>query len=345
MRQTRILPVFAAALALVVMPRAALGDGGMIAKAPYWIHEHQQFAYLDWNEDAGREQLTVRPGFRGDARDFVWLMPVPSEPDVSVGDAALFGSLRAATDPIYRHRDEGWSCDRQGSHLTADSGAAVDILSERVIDVYHVLIVQATNAGALTDSLLAWGHLDAENSAEITPILQDYVAADWTFVAARIDSAAYAAAYPEAVHGNWYYGALRPLVFEFAADCPVYPMRLSRVSAEALTWVELYVEADHRYEHPRLDAVYANRISNSELEDLWRTYPLVAAELPAGRFLTRLQGEIAPMHMDVDYVLQRAGDDREFRSIRYSGWPATNVLLGGAVLVWAARKWRRRRRG
>ncbi|MCP4571420.1 MAG: DUF2330 domain-containing protein [bacterium] len=344
MKRSLILILAATAITWMAGAGTAAADGTMLARAPYVIHEHQQHAYLDWDEDAGFEQLTIRPGFRGDARDFVWLVPVPSEPGVDVADAAFFGSLRAATEPIWRDRDEGWSCDRNTSIMSPDEGMSVDLISSQVIDVYEVLVVWAEDADALADSLLQWGHLHDGNVEEVTPILEDYVAEGWSFVAARIDSAAFVAAYPHAAEGYWYTGALRPLVFGFETDQPVYPMRLSRVSADRKTWIELYVEADHRYEHPRLDAVYANRFSEGELDALRRQSPLVADRLEAGRLLTRLQGVISPAHMTEDFFVQRARDDREFRPIHYSGWPVTGLLFGGAGMAWVLRRWRRKRR-
>ncbi len=341
MTRTRILQAAAAALVLATVPLSARGDGGMIPMPPYDIRENVQFAYLDWEQDTGTEQLTVLPGFRGDAREFVWLMPVPSEPVVTAGDAALFSDLRSATGPIWRHRDDGWNCSRDRLVDYAAGDGSVEIISDDVIDLYRVLVVRAEDADALADSLLAWGHLHDGNVAEVTPILDDYVAEGWAFVAARVDSAAFVAAYPGAVEGSWYHGALSPLVFSFTADRPVYPMRLSRVSADAMTWIELYVEADHRYEHALMDAVYANPFSAEELEGLQRWHSLAVAKLSTGRFLTRLQGNIIPAQMDADFIPRRASDDREFRTVQYSGWPATSLLLGGAMLVWVGRKWRR----
>jgi Uncharacterized protein conserved in bacteria (DUF2330) len=63
------------------------------------------------------------------------------------------------------------------------------------------------------------------------PILANYIAHDWYFVAIRLASRAA--------------GEIRPLAIAFHTGSIVYPMRLSHV-ATALVSLELFVDASHR---------------------------------------------------------------------------------------------------
>lgn len=345
-----LLPLF---LALAVaVPGDARADGGYVSPYGFPVWEPGQTAFLRHDAAAGVEELSILPRFFGEPTDFAWLVPVPSLPEVAEADPELFRQLSTLTAPVYRSRDSFWNCE---SRFTTDhggrglDGGGVEIIDDQVIGIYRMQIVAATEAGALTDSLSAWGFLHEGNLPLVAPVLADYVADGWYFVAMSIDSTAAAAVrwpYGKVAAGDqappFWYPALQPMAFRFAAAEPVYPLRISQVSAGGYSPVSLYVAADRRVDFPGARTLYANRLSAGEHAAIAGAYPAAGAVLEPGRWLTRLYREYSGAEMDADLVLQAAASQSEVRIVHYSGLPVWTVAFGGAVAWWVARRRHRR---
>ncbi len=323
----------------------ALADGMIVGRAAAPIWENEQLAFVEWDEEAGSESLSVLPGFYGIAREFAWVVPVPAVPEVSPAPRALFTDLSALTAPRYRSRDDGWDCDR--STFSSDAldlpGDGVDVLQRGLVGYYDVMVLAADDAAALGDTLAAWGFLHAGNIAQVAPLLDDYVQRGWVFVTMRVDSTAFAAAFPGYPGSQYTYGGLEPVTLRFAVAAPIYPMLLSSVSAAWDTWVRVFVRAGHRMDLPGARTAYANRIDAGEWSALAPLHPTAAARLPAGCFLTRLERRMGPDEMTSDLPLTRAPTDTEFRELRYGSFPLFSVFVGTWGVAWAVGKWRRRR--
>jgi hypothetical protein len=321
----------------LLAPATAFADGAFFEPFGRAIWEFEQLAYLGWNEAESTETLVILPRFYGDAREFAWVVPVPAVPQVTAGDPELFRQLFTLVAPEYHHRDSSWDCDPT---FEADGDADgpppdVEIIWHDLVDIYDVMVVQAHDGPALADSLTAWGFLHEENSDQAQPLLADYVARGWSFAVMTIDSTAYA--------GGGAYGGLNPLALTFATTEPVYPMRLSALSAANDTEVRLFVAADHRLEFPGARTEYANRFDDAEFPILRRRYPEVAALLQPGRFLTCLEVTLGPQDMTDDLYLARAPRDDEFRRVVHGDFSLFGAFLAGSTFSWVAWKARRAR--
>ncbi len=327
-------------LALVVVlaaPSAVLAGGGYLTPPEHIMYEPAQQAFIDHDAGADIEQLTILPGFRGDAREFVWLVPVPALPEVAVADRELFQELDALTRPIYRHRDGQWDCFSNRSHDIAFDGdpEPVDIINRQLVGYYQTVTLSATEAPALLDSLTVWGFLHDGNREVATAAITDYVARAWFFVAVRIDSTAMAEVFPYFQGEVW--GGLDPLQLTFASDEIIYPMKISAVSATAVSSVILYVKTDHRLTFAGANTPYANRFTAEEISQL-NLMPAVQAPLRPGDFVTRLDREYRRDEMTEDLVLRRADNDDEFLAVNYSGFPWTGLVLLVPPLGMAVRR-------
>lgn len=341
---------------VVVGAATARADGGFLPYPGYDIWEPGQTALLAYDESTGAESLSILPRFGGEPTDFAWIVPVPSLPQVTESEPALFGELAALTAPPAHERDEFWQCTRQDMQPLAggdqDNGG-VEVVDERVVGIYRTTIIGAADAAALFDSLTAWGYLHAGNREAVTPVLQDYVDDGWYFVAMAVDSAAVAnagwpygkaaAVAPGAPY--WYYPALQPVTFTFTSPTCVYPLRISRLSTQLENTVSLYVAAEHRLEFPGCRTSYANRLTAAERAALAERYPRAAAAVGDRRFLTRLYRGYAADEMDDDLVLTPAAADTEYLPVRYSGLPFGWLAFGGSAFAWLGWRWRRWRRG
>lgn len=325
-----------ALLAALCPAASALADGCIVAPYAYEIWEVGQIAYLDWDADTSTERLHILPRLQGDVTSFAWIVPVPSLPELDESDAEAFRQLAWLTQPETRRRDEGWSCE-QADYLVqpADNGG-VDVIAEELLGIYDSTILAASDAGALTDSLTAWGFLHTDNADDFTPLLDAYVQDGWYFVTLRVDSTAFAD-----MQQDWYWNAgLDPIALSFATDAPVYPMRISALSATDDTSVIIYANADARLDFDGAETEYANALTEGEVRAIRAEYPQLGAWLEAGDYLTKLRRRYTPAEMDADVYLVPADSQAEFRRIYYSGVPVTTGLL---LAIFGAVWWRGRR--
>jgi hypothetical protein len=350
----RLLNLLAILALTATQAGGARADGGFVAPYGFPVWEPGQTAFLHHDAAAGIEELSILPRFYGEPTDFAWIVPVPSLPEVWAADPELFRQLSALTAPVYRSRDGFWDCASRFDYAAGDAeptDGGVEIIDDQVIGIYRTLIVAATAAGALTDSLDTWGFLHEGNRAAVLPVLEDYVDEGWYFVAMSVDSAAVAGAgwpYGKAAtspDAPWYwYPALQPMTFRFASAQPIYPLRISQVSAPDASPVSLYVAADHRVDFPGARTLYANRLEAREHAAVVAAYPAAGIRLDAGQWLTRLHRDYTAPEMIADLILLPAATQTEIRTVHYSGVPVWTTVFGVSVGWWVVRR-RRRRRG
>lgn len=323
-----VAAIFVLSLAFAVPAQA---DGTIIGPWGSELYETSQIAVMIHDAAAGAETLHVLPGFRSDTSDFAWIVPVPALPEVAVSDIVLFREAVELTAPVWRHRDEAWSCTQEdyeyGYPEPADNG--VDIIDDRIVGVYRTMVLGADDASALADSLTAWGFLHEGNEEQTLAVLDSYIERSWYFVAIKIDPESFEHWQTE---GGYWFGRLDPIRLEFASDEPVYPLEISALSAAQSSEVILYTITDARLTFPGATTLYANRLTDGELQEIRSAYPRFGVLLHTGDFLTKLRRSYAPDEMDEDLVLTPDVDDDEFHQVFHSGVPLTTVLLLGTGL-------------
>ena len=331
---------------LMALASLALADGMFIAPRGYFMYEPVQQAFIDWDEEAETEALTILPSFYGDASSFAWIVPVPGLPQLALADRQLFQELDNLTRPVYRSRDGNWNCSGDYAVYDAAGGGqnGVDVINQETIGYFQTMVLSATSAPALLDSLTSWGFLHADNVEAITETITDYVDRSWYFVTMQVDSTALSEYYNgEYYYYDYYYGGLDPITLTFSTPDPVYPMKISAYSADQDTRVHVYLKAAHRMTFDGAETYYANRFTARELDNLDYS-PFLREALRSGDFLTKLRRGYRPSEMTEDVYFTRAGNDEEFVLINYSGWPVTTLLLVGPPCAWGIWRSRRKRR-
>jgi hypothetical protein len=223
--------------------------------------------------------------------------------------------------------------------IDAPGGNLVDVYATERVGIYDTMILGANDAGALADSLEAWGYLHERNREAVLAALRFYIDQDWFFVAMRTD----ASRLDDPDRAGYRYGGLEPIHLGFESAEPVYPLRVSAVSAPSWSQVLLYVCAPHRMTFEGAVAEYANRITDRELASVRRLYPGLGEAIARPCFLTKLRKNYSSNEMTADLVLERAPDDAEFRRIVYGGIPMTEMLFL-AIALGAYRRLHRPRR-
>lgn len=189
-------------------------------------------AVIVWDETARKEHFIRRASFRGTARDFGFLVPTPSRPELAEIDDSIFDSLGWATRPkvIEKRVTRGvelTSCAFffLGARSSAVPSASVRVLEETRVAGYDAAVLQADDPAALAAWLKERGYAEGPS---LTEWLAPYVEKRWMITAFKVadPAAARAAAAPPAADPN----AVRPLGtaavrMTFATDRPLFPYR------------------------------------------------------------------------------------------------------------------------
>jgi hypothetical protein len=322
-------------LSILVGPLApsASADGGFITSYYHSISEPTQMAFIKFDSQLKRQQMIIQPGIETTTPDFAWIIPVPALPEIDTENGELFRDCYYLTKPINARRDESWGCDeydsRVGGVMNPGDGG-VTIYDEEQVGIYNTITVGATEAGQLSDSLTVWGYLHETNRTAIEEALQYYIDKEpvWYFVAIQIDSS-------EVVMPNepYWTGAIEPVSFTFDSETPIYPMRISAISAPQTTELLLYISADHRMTFPGAQTEYSNRLSGGEYHYIANRYSSLTSLISENCYLTKLRQMIPLSEMENDILITRAPTDNEFRPIGYSQFP---MSLGILLLISAA---------
>lgn len=329
-----------ALLALLAGAPHVRADGGFMPPLGLSIYEPNQLALIRYDEATQTEDLIVHARFQGNAHDFGWIIPVPSLPALEAADAMLLWECAELTAPLYRHRGD-WGCMAEDSDTyyapAGNRDDNVTVYEDQALGIYRALTVGADDAAALADSLEAWGYLHIENRERVLEALQFYVEKSWFFVALKTD----VDADDDPPHGYWE-GGIDPVHLHFTTATPVYPLRISALSATESSEVLLYALASHRMTFPRAQTEYANRIDADERVAIRRQYPRLAEWIEESTYVTKLRCTFSPASMTDDLVLTRAARDEEFRIIHYySDASSTGFLLLAVAGILAARSRRR----
>ncbi|GGL67562.1 hypothetical protein GCM10010129_08660 [Streptomyces fumigatiscleroticus] len=333
-RHVRVLTLVLALLAVqfgsLLAPAHACGCGAMVPDGGRHLSVGGEVSVVRW--DGRQEQIVMSLTVHGDADRAAWIMPVPHRATVRLGDQALFDELSAATAPVHRDRYHFWPQDGDWPLVTGDdmagappapgADAGVGVVGRRRLGPFDVAQLTAADPDALGTWLDTHGFTFPPRLARA---LEPYVDRRWEYVAVRLA--------PE-TGGAPLTGTLDPLHLTFAADAPVYPMRLSRLAATPQS-LRLYVLAAHRMqprsaiggEPPHVS--YAGRPAAS-------SGPL--AELAAGTpYLTAIDQEFPrPENISGDHELRRAAHDTAYQQVIYedrlltvAGLPAWLLTAGG----------------
>jgi len=267
------------------------------------ITEPFQKALIIYDKDM--EHLVLQVSYKGNASEFVWLVPTPSRPQVSKVDSPIFHWLHNATAPKIKYwfdadqKIRGFYHGGKAATLGAPGGLDVRVLEEKQVGVYDIAVLRAGDA----DDLLQWLR---QNGYQITPklipVVSDYIRRGWVFTAMRINTG-----YQDRATQRLREGVLQSLKFKFRTSEPIYPLRVSSLN-RGKTKILLYVVAAHRVDEPLMTTecsldYYASHawfgiVGVLQYEPEW----------PSAR-LTKLTAELDSEQMTRDLVLKPASSD------------------------------------
>ncbi|MCE5324588.1 DUF2330 domain-containing protein [bacterium] len=219
-------------------------DGVMLPQRIAWlekqvktlINEPEQKAVIYFNR--GEETLIISPRYEGSAKNFAWVIPVPSRPRVEKGDAEIFGDLdrlllsfRKTVSPVE---------------------TPINVLEQKTTGDYDVSVLKSTDGNALIQWLDENAYHLPEKASE--PV-DSYAREGWTFVACKVHD-------PESAESGLQSGTLTPLKLKFLSRKPVYPLRLSSANPKAFDIaISLILPEGEREHEVKIDGL-PDRIAN-----------------------------------------------------------------------------------
>lgn len=209
-----------AAISLVLIgfyPAISQADGMVVPMPQYWVQETGQKAAILYEN--GTETLVISTTFQGNANDFAWIVPVPGKPTVTKGSDELFTNLEKLTQ--IRNQPQPVPMDALGLG-GKETSSGVTVIETKQVDYYDVAVLSATDK----DSLVNWLKENKYNLPDSASyLLSQYIQDNWYFVAMKVN--------PQALEWSDVSQQLRnghatPVVFSFATNKMVYPLRISK---------------------------------------------------------------------------------------------------------------------
>jgi len=329
-------------LALVVLINlsSVIADGAYFPEPGYWVRPGQQRAIIFYENN--EETLILTSNFQGNAKDLVWIIPVPEKPEITKANEEIFTEIAKLAQPQY---DTGIS---YGAMLKTTAGgdyeSSVFVLESKKVDYYDVNVLAASNS----QDLVRWFNENGyDYPEEYGYVLNHYISKNWGFVAIKVSPEAQGA---KEIMQDLKEGHATPVKLVFESDKPVFPLKISSVDFKPekenmdyygsdYTSIQLYVIAGSKYEAgSNFYIQYGNWVKKSQIEKLGKDEsgnPLIQ---PGEKeyFLTSLYANIAKSQMDNDIFLEPVNDNKKVNAGPETWQLFLYGLLTGLIvlLVW-----------
>ncbi|WP_106089486.1 DUF2330 domain-containing protein [Enhygromyxa salina] len=201
------------------MPVDQTGENILFHVTDTSVEAHIQIQY---NPDSGAEQ-------------FAWVIPVMAIPEFSVGSQLMFDAVLAASVPSYGLSIQNDFCsDENVPQSAGETGAADDggfggsatggdegsngdptVVLQTTVGAFDISVLE----GGTVESVMQWlGDNGYQQDPAAEPILAEYLANDFLFVAMKLSNQAGV----DEIH---------PIVIRYEGNEPCVPIRLTRIAA------------------------------------------------------------------------------------------------------------------
>lgn len=222
-------------LALVgalVAPSPALACGGFFCSSLEPVDQSAERILFAVDEQQGTVTAHVQIFFEGDADDFAWVVPVPSVPELFLSTDSLFSVLDERVGPRFDIREDRSSCTSGDERsyavdavYSASESGGVNVVSTGQVGPYDTVVLQATDAFALSEWLAGHG-FDLPDGVD--EALTPYLAEGQYLVALRLSK-------------DRSSGEIAPIGLRWSASSVMVPIRLTSIAARPDMRLEVYV--------------------------------------------------------------------------------------------------------
>lgn len=180
-------PFLAAIVALAVFAPRSAHACALLSSEDTTVQVDGEEVLIVWDAEASREHLIRHIGFQGDAEDFGFLVPTPSEPEVAEVTGTPFETLfRLYHRPAPRARSTLRSRGGGGG-IGLGSMDDVEVVAQHHVAGQTATVLRANDSAALDRWLADNGYPSGE---ALRNYLESYVARGWYVTAFKYDAGA-----------------------------------------------------------------------------------------------------------------------------------------------------------
>lgn len=149
-----------------------------------------QTVIILWDAEQKKQHFIRKASFASEDQDFGFIIPSPTEPELSESGNDAFATLQKLTEPevIKRPRPSdgmGCGCGEPKSVMMPMAKSDVTVLQEKKVAGYQAAVLDAKSSNALTTWLKDNGYA---YSAELAAWAQPYVDQGWKFTALKVSA-------------------------------------------------------------------------------------------------------------------------------------------------------------
>lgn len=305
-RVLRRLGVFALAAGLSAVPAPPAADA--CAPAPprnVVVEVASESAVVAWDPATRTQHFVRRAAFNATAgegaqvRDFGFLVPTPTRPELAEADDRAFEELAKVTAPKTEKRPRpsggcGFGC---GSASKSD-GSSVEVLEEKRVGGYDAKVLKATDAEALA----AWlREHEYESRPALTAWLKPYVEKGWIVTAFKIARA------PDSPAGRVV--GTSAVRMSFKADAPFFPYSEPEDARSAKTrrLLRVFVLSDTKVDGRKEGkgdwggkVVWAGKLTTEQAQELAPLLKIPGYKVDASTWVTEFEDPSSPRPGDAD---------------------------------------------
>jgi hypothetical protein len=304
-----------------------------------------QTVIILWDAATKTQHFIRKASFKGEADDFGFLVPSPSQPELSESGNEAFPVLQKLTEPekIKRKRPSGGvACGCGGLAPTAGKAdlGQVRVLEDKLVAGFRARVLETKSADALVDWLKENGYAF---SPEVKAWARPYVEKGWKITALKV-----AKSKEEKENQTVAASALR---MSFQTDRPLFPYREpdSKTAAEKVgakqRLLRIYFLAEAKYQGELTKEVpwtgqvaWANKVSEADRKKVLELLKLPARTGPAEWWLTEFEDNWPYRVAPADVHFSRAADQSTVARepiIEYvsSAWPTDVMVYAIAVVM------------
>ena len=323
-------------------------DGGVFYPPGYYMSETGQKALIYYQNQT--ENLVVSTSFQGNSKDFAWVIPTPSKPEIFKSDVSLFTTLQKIT----KTSDYSSRVYDAMPTLGTKSESSVQVIEEKTIDIYDTVILKATDDKALAQWLQDNGYTFPQNKSYL---LQDYINNNWYFVIAKIQNVL---TQDSEIKEQLSTGTITPLRLQFQSSKIIYPMKLTRLALDYAKennpdkttneaqldqyfpemQINLYVLTDSKTTQNQLETDWANWIKSKDIADLNNS--VIEDDWIKGNklFLTKMSNNIDIQDVDNDFLITKADNNSVYpvpvyKTFNFWLWNFLSFLLTVLIAVFS----------
>lgn len=291
---------------------AAVGSACCIVSAGEEVLLTHENVVIVWDAKAKRQHFIRQASFDSKGKNFGFIVPTPTVPDLSIAEESAFSLLQDLVPP-----PRSIGCAKSEETEATASAGGVEVLKEEQVGDYQATVVKATDGAALNAWLKKNGFV---SRPAMTEWLDGYTKQKWVFTALRYKADPNASTDTKAVR------------ISFATDRPHYPYRMPKD-----TWPEGHNRPLKLYfvSSSQMDAKYVETDDHWEASTEW-SGPLPQSSRQALASALHLKDADLPANAQVTIFenrLNEKGYDRDLYFAASSGQLPWNWIIPGGLLA------------